>query len=353
MKTYDIQEWLFKTAHGRYDIDLAESGVQFQTVSDVSISDDWILDYSTDRGQLSLREKVAQQYNQTSAKNVIITNGGQEALYLLYQSHLKADDHVITIIPGWQQSWEVPRHIGAEVTTITWIPGGDFPINEVISAFNPKTKMVIVNSPSNPIGTKISASLLDKLAELCAKNDAILLNDEEYVTDFKNSVASKHSNAVSVSGLSKVFGLPALRIGWAVGNETAIEKMVNYKRYTTVANSLLCEQIAIGCLTRFQEHVERYKSYINAGYPYLKEFAERHCEKVLLIEPEETPFAWFKLNIPMTSMQFAERLLAEQKMLIMPAEVFGFDNGIRITYARDAKQLEEGFSRLTNLLNKI
>ncbi|MEX0162468.1 pyridoxal phosphate-dependent aminotransferase [Pseudomonas brassicacearum] len=353
METYTIQEWLFKTAHGKYEIDLAESGVQFQKVSDIHIEQDWILDYSTDRGQLELRKKVAALYSGKNENNVIITHGGQEALYLYYQSTLKKGDHVITVIPGWQQSWEVPRHIGATVSTIVWEPGESFPVAQLNDAFTDKTKLLILNSPSNPLGTVIAHDQWLSIVENCQVRGVTLLNDEEYLTDFTGSVVSRFSNSVSVSGLSKVFGLPALRIGWAVADEAVIEAMVNYKRYTSVSNSLLCENIAIAALERADENIARYQGFLKTGYSHLKAFSDRHQDKLELVEPENTPFAWFKLKTEISSMAFAERLLSEQKMLVMPAEVFGFEKGIRVTYARDTAKLEDGFGRLSNLLNTI
>lgn len=353
MNTYTIQEWLFSTAHGKYDIDLAESGVQFQQVSDIHINPTWILDYSTDRGQLALRERVAALYEGRTAENVIITHGGQEALYLYYQATLNANDHVITVIPGWQQSWEVPSHIGATVSTLTWKPGSAFPVEDLSSAFKPNTKLLILNSPSNPIGSAISLSQWQEIVDLCHARGVRILNDEEYLTDFRESVASLAPDSISVSGLSKVFGLPALRIGWAVADKLTIEKMVNYKRYTSVSNSLLCENIAISALDNFQNNIDRYTSYLQKGLSQLRGFSEKHKKSLTLIEPQNTPFAWFNLNLPMTSQAFAEQLLAEERMLIMPAEVFGYTQGIRVTYARDTAQLREGFQRISNLLDRL
>nr|WP_249672232.1 aminotransferase class I/II-fold pyridoxal phosphate-dependent enzyme [Pseudomonas sp. PIA16] len=82
-------------------------------------------------------------------------------------------------------------------------------------------------------------------------------------------------------------------------------------------------------------------------------FSEQYKDSLTLITAQNTPFAWFNLNLPMTSMAFAERLLAEERLLVMPAEVFGYTQGIRVTYARDAAQLQEGFKRIGNLLDSV
>lgn len=129
------------------------------------------------------------------------------------------------------------------VIMLTWKPGSPFPIDELRRSVTSNTKLLILNSPSNPIGSAISPREWHEVHELCSARGVRVLNEEEYLTDFKQSVASLASDSNLVSGLSKVFGLPALRIGWAVCDKSTIEKMVNYKRYTSVSNSLLCENI--------------------------------------------------------------------------------------------------------------
>ena len=114
---YQIQEWLFSTANGHFDIDLAESGIHPHHIDDIQFSKNYDLNYSIDVGQQALRQLIAEMYK-VDEQRIVITNGSQEALYLFYRSFLSAHDHVITFVPGWQQSWEVPAHIGCDVTKI-------------------------------------------------------------------------------------------------------------------------------------------------------------------------------------------------------------------------------------------
>lgn len=353
METYTIQEWLFKTAHGKYDFDLAESGIQFQTVNDININNNWILDYSIDQGNLELRELLSQNYNNTTEQNIAVTHGGQEALYLLYRTLLTPNDHVITVTPGWQQSWEVPKSIGAKVSLLNWIPGDKFPLDELKKIINKDTRLIILNSPSNPIGSKITLDELNSIINLAKKNNIYIVNDEEYIIDFKDSIRTYYENSFSVSSLSKIFGMPALRTGWIAGPNEIIDEIVNYKRYTSVCNSLLCEKIAIEALKNREIHINRYNKIISEAYPLLRNFVNKNHKFISLVEPDNTPFAWLKLNTTISSAEFCQRLLDEQKMLVMPAEVFGHVNGIRLTYGRDKNILNEGFLRLENLFSKL
>ncbi len=98
---YSVQSWLFETARGKFDIDLAESGVQRQLLSDIQIDPTWHLDYSFDSGHEELRAILARIYG-CSVTKVMIAHGAQEASYLIYRSLLQPGDHVVTVVPGWQ-----------------------------------------------------------------------------------------------------------------------------------------------------------------------------------------------------------------------------------------------------------
>lgn len=352
IEVYSIQQWLFDTAHGRYDIDLAESGVQFQRVADITIDPSWELDYSPDRGEAATREAIASLYGRTSADGVVVSHGAQEALYLLYRSLLRPGDHVVTTTPGWQQAWEVPAAIGCQVGKFTWRPGTPFDVDALIAATTPATTMITLNSPNNPGGRLIDPQAWRRLTDFARSRGIWLVNDEEYLLDFGASVAQQYERGISVSSLSKVYGLPSLRFGWVVCTPEVAEQIVNYKRYTTVSNSLLCERIGTRVLTDRQRHIDRYQRLVDAGRGILDSFARDHAEQLELVEPQGTPFAWCHLRAGRSD-EVAERLLAEERTLVMPAEVFGATAGLRISFARPPALLEEGLARVGRQVKKL
>jgi aspartate/methionine/tyrosine aminotransferase len=350
--TYSIQQWLFSEARGRFDIDLAESGVQFQLLGDLRLDPDWGLDYSADRGIEELRTAVARLYGHEdpSADRAVVTHGAQEALYLLYRSLLSPGDHVVTTSPGWQQAWEVPRHIGCEVTVLPWRPGTPFDTEALARAVGPRTRALVLNSPGNPSGCVLGPEDWDAVLGIARAHDLWVINDEEYLLDFADSVVHRHPRAVSVSSLSKVYGLPALRIGWAHAPADLAERMVNYKRYTTVSNSVVWEQAAVHVLAERGRHLDRYRSLMAPGLRRLRAFVQAHAPQVRLVEPAGTPYAWLDTDLPTTSRELAERLLREQRVLVMPAEVFGAEHGLRVSFARPEEVLDEGLGRLGKVI---
>ncbi|MEW2140137.1 aminotransferase class I/II-fold pyridoxal phosphate-dependent enzyme [Streptomyces sp. NPDC005409] len=356
--TYTIQEWLFDHAQGRYDLDLAESGVQFQHLRDLPLDGAWELDYSLDRGTPELRAQVTALYGLTDDaargdRDVMIAHGAQEALYLLYRSLLSPGDHVVATAPGWQQAWEVPAHIGCEVSVLDRRPGTPFDTEALARAIRPETRILILNSPGNPSGCSLTEQEWEGVLRVARDHGLWVVNDEEYLLDFSASIVHRYERSVSVSGLSKVYGLPALRIGWAVAPAELIEGMVNYKRYTTVSNSLAWERAATMVLADRRRHLSRYHGLVEPGLAQLRQFADAHRDVVELVEPHGTPFAWFHLNSPFSSAEFAERLLERRRMLVMPAEVFGARQGLRISFARPHEVLVEGLRRLSAELGDL
>ncbi|GAA2083809.1 aminotransferase [Streptomyces albiaxialis] len=349
---YTIQSWLFDEAEGRYDIDLAESGVRFQLLSDLRLDPEWDLDYSLDRGRAALREAIAGIYGAEppAADSVAVTHGAQEALYLLYRSLLSPGDHVVATSPGWQQAWEVPRAAGCEVTVLPWRPGTPFDTAALAAAVGPRTRAIVINSPGNPSGCVLGEEEWAAVTEIAAGCGAWLVNDEEYLLDFRDSVVHRTPLGISVSSLSKVYGMPALRLGWIHAPGAVVEGAVNYKRYTTVSNSAVWERAAEQVLAERDRHVERYRRLVAPGAELLDTFVARHPDRLRLVRPQGTPFAWLETAVRTPSRELAERLVAEHRTLVMPAEVFGAEHAVRLSFARPADVLEEGLTRFDKLL---
>lgn len=344
--TYTIQDWLFSIANGRFDIDLAESGIQPHRIQDLSYTENYDLNYSLDIGQEKLRQCIADMYQVDLAK-VMITNGSQEALYLFYRSFLSPTDHVITFTPGWQQSWEIPSHIGCAVTKIQLTRDTDYKINlaQIIDSLRPNTKLIILTLPNNPLGITCNAADLETLSALCCEKGIFLLNDEEYLTDYAQSIAHYRGLTGAVSSLSKIYGYPGLRVGWFIGTPSLIQDMVNYKRYTTVTNSSLCEFLAIEVLKNRAQYVADYQAMSAQGESLLKEFVARWPE-CHMIPPQGTPFAYITLPKTWNSAQFCQQLLAQHHVLIMPAEVFEDKHALRISFGRPQAMLRQGLEKL-------
>ncbi|MDH6114556.1 aspartate/methionine/tyrosine aminotransferase [Kitasatospora sp. MAP12-15] len=348
---YPMRRWVFEDAAGRYDIDLGDSHVDCGSVGDFTLPTELVLDYGHDRGGAELRSLVADLYG-TAEPRVGITHGAQEALYLLYRTLLRPGDHVVVFAPGWQQAWNVPTEIGCRVDIVGMLPSGRPDVAEALRRIGPDTRAVVLNSPCNPTGRRIADADADALVSALREHGGYLLLDEEYVADLRaHSLVGRYQRAVSVSSLSKVYGLPGLRLGWMSGPPEVIDAAMEYKHLTSIANSVLLEQLAAQALRRRTHYLHRYTELTTAGLELLADWAARHAGQVRLLTPEGTPYAWLELTGGRSALDLCREVLRRERVLLMPAEVFGAEGGVRITFAREESVLREGLRRISAVLD--
>ncbi|MFI6149095.1 aminotransferase class I/II-fold pyridoxal phosphate-dependent enzyme [Streptomyces sp. NPDC051109] len=347
---YPMRHWVFRDAPGRYDIDLGDSNVDCGTVAELPFPSRLVLDYGTDRGGDRLRALVAGLYGRT-ADEVGITHGAQEALYLLYSVLLRPGDRVVAFAPGWQQAWEVPTRMGCRTDLVGTTREGRPDVARAAALIGPDCRVVVLNSPCNPTGARVTDAEADVLVRAARRYGSHLLIDEEYVADLPaDSLLGRYERAVSVSGVSKVYGFPGLRTGWMCGPPEVVRAAMDHKHYTTVSNSVLTEWLAAEVLERRDHYLERYRRLTSAGGRLLGAWAARHADAVALRAPQGTPFAWLALSGSEPSLSFCRRVLDEARVLLMPAEVFGARRGVRITFAREEDVLTEGLARIGAVL---
>jgi aspartate/methionine/tyrosine aminotransferase len=341
---YPMRRWVFDDSAGRYDIDLGDSHVQCGMLRQLEIPADLELGYGSDRGGERLRGLIAGLYG-GSPESVLVTHGAQEALYLVYDVLLRPGDRVITFRPGWQQSWDVPARKGCEVTVLDFGPGFTVDADAVEAATGDDVRLIIVNTPCNPTGLQVRRRELVRLAELAVRTDAYLVLDEEYSLDLATSAAVGADRVLSVSGLSKVYGVPGLRVGWLYAPPALAAACAQRKHLTTISNSVLCEALACDVLSRRSAYLDRYRGLTEPGLRQLTEWAEGHAGTLRLVPPDGTPFAWLELTVGEPSMDFCRRVL-DTGVLLMPAETLGGHDGVRICFAREPAVLAEGLRRI-------
>jgi aspartate/methionine/tyrosine aminotransferase len=341
---YPMPKWVFDDAAGRYDIDLGDSHVACGTTDDLVVPSGLELSYGIDRGVSALTERVAARYGSTASR-VVATHGAQEALYLLYCVLLRPGDQVVAFTPGWRQAIEAPRRLGCRLDVVALADDFSLDLAALEAVAGPDLRLITINTPCNPTGRRLRPHELRAVTDLAARTGAYIVLDEEYVLDLSQSPAVGADRIVSVSSVSKIYGLPGLRVGWIFGPEELVTACAEYKHLTTISNSVLCEMLAVQVLDRYDEYAERYHRLTRDGLAVLVDWVGRHQEMVSLVPPEGTPFAWCFLNTGESSMSFARRVL-DRGVLIMPGETLGTSGGFRLSFARETDQLAEGLRRI-------
>ncbi|MEU4269742.1 aminotransferase class I/II-fold pyridoxal phosphate-dependent enzyme [Streptomyces sp. NPDC026092] len=347
-RDYPIQRWVFEDAAGRFDIDLGDSNMVPGRLDALSVPPGLELDYGHDRGVRPLREAVAGLYG-GAADQVLITQGAQQALYLVYAALLEPGSRVIAFRPGWQQSWDVPPELGSTVDLVGFRPDLSFDVEAAEAVAGPDVRLIVANSPCNPTGRRIAEKDLRALVDLAERTDAHLLLDEEYALDLSSSAAVGSDRVISVSSLSKVYGFPGLRVGWLYGPQAVVERCARRKFLSTISNSVLCETLACDVLAHRSDHLRNYHELTRQGLDLVREFARRNADAVTLVEPEDTPFAWLWLTTGEEPLTMCRRAL-DLGVLLMPGETLGASDGFRICFARSPEAVAEGLSRVERVL---
>ncbi len=238
--------------YDRIRYNLSESSIADQKLSDIGIElPDLTLFYGEHRGDRALRELIAAQDDGLTSDDVLVTAGAAGALFIIATTLLSERDHLVVVRPNYATNIETPKAIGCAISYIdlAFEDGFTIDIERIVAALRPETRYISVTCPHNPTGTMMSRADLDRLIALAEQHGCYLLVDETY-RDLTYgtrlpAAASLSKRAISVSSLSKAFGIPGIRIGWLITRDTALqEKFLAAKEQIGICGSVIDEAIA-------------------------------------------------------------------------------------------------------------
>lgn len=234
----------------RIRANLAESSCRDRKFGDLGIDlDELVLLYGDHRGNPDLRARLAAEAG-VDASDVLLANGAAMALFLVAITLLGPTEHLVVVRPNYATNLETPFAIGCEVTYVDLTLEGGFQIDlaELAAAIRPNTRLISVTTPHNPTGVELSLDVLQQLLALAETQQCHLLVDETYrdMADTAIPVASSlSSRIISVSSVSKTYGIPGIREGWAICSDRALmHKMLAAKEQIVLTGSVLDEAIA-------------------------------------------------------------------------------------------------------------
>src|SRR6266702_6793822 len=238
--------------YGRIRYNLAESSVADRSLSDLKLSiPDLTLLYGEHRGSEALRTLIAAEARELVAADVLVTSGAAGALFIVATALLHAQDHLVVLRPNYATNLETPRAIGCAVTHIdlTFEEGFKIDFDKLAEAITARTRLISVTCPHNPTGVMYSENELRLLVELAGKNGCYLLVDETY-RDLSYGTplplaASLAAHVISVSSLSKAYGVPSLRLGWLITKDPRLQELfLAAKEQMSICGSVIDEWVA-------------------------------------------------------------------------------------------------------------
>ncbi|MCC6033056.1 MAG: aminotransferase class I/II-fold pyridoxal phosphate-dependent enzyme [Desulfurococcaceae archaeon] len=350
---------------------LSDSGVHplsIAELSDYGLSLDQLsrveLGYGWTKGSPKLRERISEIYGgSVGPENVLVTNGSAEANLLTVLGLVRSSDLVLVDVPNYMQIPGLLKWLGARVIFLRRNPPDwSFPIDDAISLMRQhKPKAMFVNDPNNPTGTYMTGRELEELSYEAEKTGTTLVFDEVYwgseLQEPRPSVLEIASSgqAVSVSGLSKVYGLPGLRVGWVAGSEKLISRLWSLKDYTTIAPSILSDHIASVMLERdnVKRLRERAKSIVRGNLEILEGAYSEAGDLFEVVWPSAG--AYFLARIPWSddTLMIAHELFREYGVLVNPGECFEIPGYLRVGLGQQPTQFRDSLRTLVNGLEGI
>jgi len=315
--------------------DIGESAVKYLTVEDLDLNLSGVaLRYGHHTGDPRLRECIARQYAGLTASQVVVTSGASEAIFALNAALLKPDDHVIVEHPNYPSLYDIPESLGCEVSLFPLEYENAFKpdLGRLEKLIRPNTRMISFTHPNNPAGSMISPQELEELVRLCEERDIYLLFDETYRDlDFVNALppaATLSHKAISVSTMSKCYGLPGIRIGWlATQDQSILDAILTVREQVTITNNALGEVIASHVLESRDQYLDKARVHVERNRQAVAEWILGHpCFEWVMPEAGVVGLPRIKAGVDIDP-EALYRLLAEKyKTFAVPGRCFGMDN---------------------------
>ncbi len=259
---------------------LSESSVADRRLGELNVRlDDILLCYGDHRGAPDLRRQIAGLGTGLEARDVLVTAGAAGALFVISTAMLKPGDHIVVVRPNYATNIETPRAIGCDIGFIDlrFETGFRLDLAEIEAAIRPETKYLSITYPHNPTGVMLSEAELRAVVDLVERKGIRLLFDETYremtFGPMLPVAASLSERVISVSSLSKTYGIPGIRIGWLVTRDAALmETFLAAREQIGISGSMVDEYIAYVALSQREEWLAFNNARIAGAFAIVKDW---------------------------------------------------------------------------------
>ncbi|EMF0268772.1 pyridoxal phosphate-dependent aminotransferase [Enterococcus hirae] len=296
----------------------------------------------------------------------IVTDGAKFALYALFQTILDPEDEVIIPVPYWVSYGEQVKLAEGRPVFVKGEENNGFKItvSQLEASRTPKTKALIINSPSNPTGMIYDQKELQAIGEWAVKHDILIVADDIYgrlvyngneFTPIATISESIRKQTIIINGVSKTYAMTGWRIGYALGNQEIIDGMIAIASQSTSNSTAVSQYAAIEALTGEQDPVEEmrvaFEERLNILYPLVS-----NLPGVTLNKPQGAFYLFpnVKETLAMCGYEnvtkWVEDLLEETGVALVTGEGFGAPENVRLSYATDLGTLEEAVRRIAQFI---
>lgn len=319
--------------------------------------------YTATSGIPELKQAICEKFKKDNGldylpENILVSAGAKQCLYNILQVLINPGDEVMIPVPYWVSYEEMVKLAGGVCKFLK--PVKDFKINVAVlkKSVTKKTKLLMLNSPSNPTGAVYDAKELEEIAKFCVKHNIYVISDEIYealIYGKKHvSIASFGSEikklTIVVNGLSKAYSMTGWRLGYCAGEKEIIKAATSLQDHSTSNANSITQKAAIEAITGPQDTVAMMrKAYVKRRDYMLKRLKAMKGLKV------EKPDGAFYVFVDVSSLfnktindsvAFCKELLEKKHVAAIPGVAFGDDRYIRLSYATSDANIEKGLDRL-------
>ncbi len=336
---------------------LSESSVADINFNQIKLPDTFPLAYTDHRGKPALRQLIATQMQHHNMDHILLTPGAAPALFIIYSTLLQPTDHIVVIRPNYATNIAVPEAIGSAISFIdlspkhNWLPT----LEDICKAVQPNTKIISITTPHNPTGMVWPKDLIQGCIDLAASKNIYLLADETYrdtgCITHTPMLASMHANCISVSSVSKAYGLPGIRMGWLLTqNVNLYEKFLAAKEMIFITNSILDEEACFSFLLEKEKWLKKITHFAQQNLKLIHDWIS-YEKRVAWIPPQAgvVCFPWIKESISFDEDIFYHKLLHAYKTMVGSGHWFDMPpRYMRIGYGwTNADTLQQGLENIS------
>jgi aspartate aminotransferase len=325
--------------------------------------------YASVEGIARLREAIARKLladNRLSYKpsQIQVSGGAKQALYNLMMALVNPGDEVIIPAPYWLSYPEMVRLAGGRPVILETTETASFKITpaQLAAAITPRTRLLVIASPSNPTGVMYTADELAALGRVAVDRDLLVISDEIYeklvygdvrFASFASLDEEFFARTITVNGFSKSYAMTGWRLGYAAGPGEIIEAANVVQSHSLSNVTTFAQYGAIAALEGDQTVVESmrqaFAKRLDVMYAGLRAIPGISC-----VRPDGAFYLFPSIkSTGLDSMAFSERFLAEEQVAVVPGRAFGADGHIRFSYATDLATIEKGVQRLDRFVRRL
>lgn len=327
--------------------------------------------YTPNAGTPELREVISEKLERENdihvspESQIVVTAGAMEAIYLSLLMTVGKGGEVLIPDPGWPNFGNQVLMAGGKPVRYHLTPENNFRVQleELKDLINRKTKGILINTPSNPLGTVLDRSTLSGIADVATDKNLLIYSDEAYEKLIYGN--NKHvsigsfdevrEQVLTICSLSKSYAMTGWRVGYVAGNEGIVKGIIKARESTSSCTCSISQAAAVEALKHGGNSVEHMRRSYEERKDVLMDCINR-MPTVWCIEPQGAFYAFLNISkLSEPSLKIAKRLLHEKRVVTVPGSGFGEmgEGFLRLSFATDKKTIVEGLKRIHTFVEEL